>query len=59
MASSGGSPSAGSGGSGSVDGAIAEYKKAQEESSAQSMRVATEVTRINGVFNAIKKISPA
>ncbi|MFD1745608.1 hypothetical protein ACFSE1_09070 [Rhizobium helianthi] len=56
--SSGGSPAGGSG-SGSVDSAIAEYKKAQEESSAQSMRVATEVTRINGVFNAIKKISPS
>lgn len=60
MASSGGtSGSGGGGGSGEVDAAIGKYKAAQSEAAAESMRVATEVTKINGIYNAIKKISPA
>lgn len=57
MASSSGGSSSTS--SGSVDSSIAEYKQAQQEASAESMKVATQVTRINGVYNAIKKISPS
>ncbi len=56
MASSGG---AGGAGGGKVDAAIAKYEKAQEDASAKSMAVATKVTEINGIHNAIKKISPA
>lgn len=57
MASSGGA--GGAGGSGKVDAAIGKYQKAQEDASARSMEVATKVTEINGIHNAIKKISPA
>ena len=62
MAASGGasaSTSATGGGGSEVDASIAKYKAAQSEAAAESMRVATEVTKINGIYNAIKKISPA
>lgn len=60
MAASGGASTSSTGSGGSeVDASIAKYKAAQEEAAAESMRVATEVTKINGIYNAIKKISPA
>ncbi|WP_137136356.1 hypothetical protein [Rhizobium sp. FKY42] len=61
MASSGGTSSSSSsgGGSGEVDGAIAKYQAAQKQSSEESLKTATKVTEINGIYNAIKKISPA
>lgn len=58
MASSGGSSSTGSGG-GEVDSAISKYQAAQKQASEESMKTATKVTEINGIYNAIKKISPA
>jgi hypothetical protein len=45
--------------SGAVAGAIADYKAAAEQAAVQSLGVATEVTEINGVNGAIKKISPS
>lgn len=51
------SPSSGSS-SGGVDGAIASFKAAQDEATAKSLKVATDITKINGEANAIKKISP-
>ncbi|MGG7518147.1 hypothetical protein ACQ3G6_09710 [Allorhizobium undicola] len=41
-----------------VSSAISQFKAAQNEATAQSLQVATEMTKINGVANAIKKISP-
>ena len=41
-----------------VSGAIAEFKAAQDEATAKSLKVATEITKINGEANAIKKIGP-
>lgn len=53
------SPSSGaSGSSGGIDGAIASFKAAQDEATAKSLKVATDITKINGEANAIKKISP-
>ncbi|WP_313293297.1 hypothetical protein [Rhizobium rhizoryzae] len=62
MASSGRtSASSSSGGSASpeVDGAISKYQTSQKQSSVESLTTATKVTEINGIYNAIKKISPA
>ena len=60
MASSGGSSStSSSSGGGEVDGAISKYQAAQKQASEESMKTATKVTEINGIYNAIKKISPA
>ncbi|MFW8584016.1 hypothetical protein ACOJBM_00870 [Rhizobium beringeri] len=42
-----------------INSAIASFKSAQNEATAQSLQVATEITKINGVANAIKKIGPA
>lgn len=42
-----------------VDGAIASFKAAQDEATVKSLKVATEITKINGEANAIKKIGPA
>ncbi len=41
-----------------VDSAISAYKAAADEAAAKSLKVATEVTKINGETGAIKKISP-
>ncbi|MGY5810014.1 hypothetical protein ACXHXG_20155 [Rhizobium sp. LEGMi198b] len=41
-----------------VSSAISAFKSAQNEATAQSLQVATEITKINGVANAIKKIGP-
>ncbi|MDQ0456396.1 hypothetical protein [Rhizobium paknamense] len=41
-----------------VSSAISQFKSAQNEATEQSLKVATEITKINGVANAIKKISP-
>ncbi|MGH0263926.1 MULTISPECIES: hypothetical protein [Sinorhizobium] len=41
-----------------VSSAISSFKAAQNEATAQSLKVATEVTKINGVASAIKKIGP-
>ena len=62
MASSGGtsaSSSSGGGASPEVDGAISKYQTSQKKSSVESLTTATKVTEINGIYNAIKKISPA
>jgi hypothetical protein len=45
--------------SGTVAGAIADYKAAADAAAVQSLDVAKQVTEINGVNNAIKKISPS
>lgn len=42
-----------------ITSAISAFKSAQNEATAQSLQVATELTKINGVANAIKKIGPA
>ncbi|MGO7133551.1 hypothetical protein AB9E06_22125 [Rhizobium leguminosarum] len=42
-----------------ITDAISKFKSAQNEATAQSLQVATELTKINGVANAIKKIGPA
>jgi hypothetical protein len=41
-----------------VSSAISAFKAAQNEATEQSLKVATEITKINGVANAIKKIGP-
>ncbi|ANL49801.1 hypothetical protein AMC87_PC00100 (plasmid) [Rhizobium phaseoli] len=41
-----------------IGSAISAFKSAQNEATAQSLQVATEITKINGVANAIKKIGP-
>lgn len=41
-----------------VQGAIADFKAAQDEATQKSLQVATEITKINGEANATKKISP-
>ena len=43
---------------GNVDEAIAKFQKAQEDATAKSLKVSTQMTEINGNANAIKKISP-
>lgn len=53
------SSSSTSGMSSGVSSAIASFKAAQDEATAKSLKVATEVTKINGEANAIKKISPS
>ncbi|MBP2236271.1 hypothetical protein J2Z31_002785 [Sinorhizobium kostiense] len=44
---------------GGISSAISSFKAAQNEATAQSLQVATEITKINGVANATKKIGPA
>ena len=44
--------------SGAVASAIADYKAAAEQAAVQSLGVAKDVTEINGINGAIKKISP-
>lgn len=41
-----------------ISSAISAFKSAQNEATEQSLKVATEITKINGVANAIKKIGP-
>jgi hypothetical protein len=55
---SGTSTSSGTG-SASVDAAISKFQAAANAAAAESINTSTEITAINGVDNAIKKISPA
>jgi hypothetical protein len=41
-----------------ISSAISSFKEAQNDATKQSLQVATEITKINGVANAIKKIGP-
>jgi hypothetical protein len=43
----------------SINDAIGKFKAAADEAAIQSLTVATDITRINGIDNAIKKINPA
>jgi hypothetical protein len=42
-----------------INDAIAKFRAAADEASIQSLTTATDVTRINGIDNAVKKINPA
>lgn len=41
-----------------IESAISKFKDAQNKATEQSLTVATKITEINGVANAIKKIGP-
>lgn len=57
--SSGSQGTGSSGGSGAIDAAMARFKQASDDATAQSLDTSCKLTQINGVNQAIKQIHPA